>query len=81
MLFLTLPLLLHYPCIRLLAQTGGPYLAGEHISLDDMALAPKLYHVKVRRVRPLCVQSFSVLEAGVTFTFFVIVTPPCGCYF
>lgn len=34
---------------RLLAETGGPYLAGEHISLDDMALAPKLYHVKVGR--------------------------------
>lgn len=31
----------------LLQKTGGPYLAGDRITLDDMALAPKLYHVKV----------------------------------
>lgn len=31
----------------LLQKTGGPFLAGERITLDDMALAPKLYHVKV----------------------------------
>lgn len=31
----------------LLQKTGGPFLAGDRITLDDMALAPKLYHVKV----------------------------------
>jgi glutathione S-transferase len=31
----------------LLKETGGPFLAGDTLTLDDMALAPKLYHVKV----------------------------------
>lgn len=31
----------------LLQKTKGPFLAGERITLDDMALAPKLYHIKV----------------------------------